>query len=119
MTFEIEGKLRDVYNCHCSRCRKITGHHMAATAVNPNQFTFVTFLTMKWYNPTPTVHYGFCGVCGATLLWRADEDPDKLCIAAGSLDQPTGLRTTRAWWVSEAGDYHERPAGITEYDVES
>lgn len=36
-------------------------------------------------------------------------------IAVGTLDQPTGLRTTAAWWVSEAGDYHERQAGLTEH----
>ena len=36
-------------------------------------------------------------------------------MAAGTLDQPTGLRTTAAWWVSEAGDYHERQGGLTEH----
>jgi hypothetical protein len=33
------------------------------------------------------------------------------------LDQPTGLTTVAAWWVSEAGDYHRRPE-LPEHDTE-
>ena len=33
-----------------------------------------------------------------------------LSICAGTLEPPTGLRTVEAWWVSEASDYHQRPA---------
>jgi hypothetical protein len=118
VSFELEGELRAVYNCHCERCRRITGHHMAATAVHPEQISFSAQHTLRWYNPVETVHYGFCGVCGATLFWKTDADPAKLCISAGSLDQPTGLTTTKAWWVAEAGDYHERAEGVLEFDYE-
>jgi len=116
--FRLTGTLRDVYNCHCRRCRRITGHHMAATATAPEQISFDADTTLTWYHPVPTVHYGFCNTCGATLFWKADEDPTKLCIAAGTIDQPTGLRTTRAWWVAEAGDYHERQHGLADFDFE-
>jgi hypothetical protein len=118
VAFEIAGPLRDVYNCHCERCRRITGHHMAATAVAPEQITFTAESTLRWYDPVPTVHYGFCSVCGSTLFWKADEVTGKLCISAGSLDQPTGLRTTKAWWVAEAGDYHERQDGLQDFPAE-
>jgi len=118
VSYEIEGELRDVYNCHCERCRRITGHHMAATAVRPDQLTFLSDSTLRWYDPVPTVHYGFCSTCGSTLFWHADENPDKMCIAAGTLDQPTGLRTTKAWWVAEAGDYHERARGLADFEYE-
>jgi len=91
---------------------------MAATAVRPDQVTFLSDSTLRWYDPVPTVHYGFCATCGSTLFWRADENAEKLCIAAGTLDQPTGLQTTKAWWVAEAGDYHERAPGVAEFDYE-
>lgn len=118
VSFEIDGQLRDVFNCHCERCRRITGHHMAATAVHPDQLRMTADATLRWYDPVPTVHYGFCGTCGSTLFWKADGEPAKICISAGTLDQPTGLRTTAAWWVSEAGDYHERSAGLHEFQIE-
>ena len=31
VSFVVTGPLRDVLNCHCHRCRRFTGHHMAAT----------------------------------------------------------------------------------------
>jgi hypothetical protein len=34
VTYRVTGLLRDVYNCHCHRCRRFTGHHMAATAAD-------------------------------------------------------------------------------------
>ena len=91
---------------------------MAATAVRPEQLTFVSDSTLRWYDPVPTVHYGFCSTCGSTLFWRTDSAPEKLSIAAGTLDQPTGLHTTKAWWVAEAGDYFERAPGVVEVAYE-
>ena len=91
---------------------------MAATAAQPNQVTFESSDTLRWYEPAPGVEYGFCTNCGSSLFWRAANVDDKLCIAAGTLDQPTGLRTTKAWWVAEAADYHQRPAGVTEFPYE-
>lgn len=91
---------------------------MAATATEPGCISFTAEATLRWYDPVPTVHYGFCQQCGSTLFWKADAQPDKFCIAAGTLDQPSGLRTTKAWWVGEAGDYHERQTGLEEFGLE-
>lgn len=116
--YSLSGGLRNVINCHCGRCRRITGHHLAATAVHPDRITFDSDTTLTWYDPVPTVHYGFCNTCGSTLFWKVDDVADKLCISAGTLDQPTGLHTTTALWVAEAGDYHERQQGLDDFDFE-
>jgi hypothetical protein len=113
--YETTGVLRDVVNCHCARCRRFTGHHMAAAAVAANRLRLLTSETLRWYQPVESVHYGFCGRCGSSLFWKTDATSSTVSIAAGSLDQPTGLRTTTAWWVSEAADYHERQAGLIEH----
>ncbi|MDX6374077.1 MAG: hypothetical protein QOD98_3065, partial [Nocardioidaceae bacterium] len=34
MTYAVTGRLRDVVNCHCRRCRRFTGHHLAATSAD-------------------------------------------------------------------------------------
>ncbi len=116
--YRVDGALRDVLNCHCSRCRRFTGHHMAATSARPEHVTFECDDTLRWYQPDDTVEYGFCNVCGSSLFWRAKANLDKLCIAAGTLDQPTGLRTVKAWWVAEAGDYFDRAPGVQEFEYE-
>jgi hypothetical protein len=92
---------------------------MAATAAHPDQVTLASDATLTWYAPDDTVQYGFCRHCGSTLFWRATAIPDKLCITAGTLDQPTGLVTTKAWWVAEAADYHQGPPGLEEFSYES
>ena len=113
--YECTGPLRDVVNCHCSRCRRFTGHHMAATAIAAEGLQLLSSDTLRWYEPVEDVHYGFCGRCGSSLFWKTDARPSTVSIAAGTLDQPTGLRTTTAWWVSEAADYHDRQAGLIEH----
>lgn len=118
VAYDVTGPLRDVWDCHCPRCRRITGHHMAATAAAPADVVLTADGTLRWYEPAAGVEYGFCGTCGSTLFWRTAGRPDKLVIAAGTLDGPTGLRTTKAWWCAEAGDYYERPAGVVEHDFE-
>lgn len=113
VTYEVSGPLRDVWNCHCDRCRRFTGHHIAATAAHRDDVV-VRGGSLRWYTPVAGVEYGFCSRCGSSLFWRVAGHP-QLSITAGTLDQPTGLRTTTAWWVAEAADYHERPAGLVEH----
>lgn len=113
--YEVTEPLRDVWDCHCRRCRKVTGHHMAATSAAPDAVRVADRAALRWWEAAPGVEYGFCGTCGSTLFWRAADQPDKLCIAAGTLDGPTGLRTTKAWWCEQAGDYFERPPGLEEF----
>jgi hypothetical protein len=52
------------------------------------------------------------------MFWRSDAHPENISICAGTLDTPTGLRTTQAWWTRDAADYHDRPTGVVEFDTE-
>ena len=118
--YAVHGPLRSVFDCHCIRCRRFTGHHMAATAAPSEQVRFGTALTLRWFSPDddPNVAYGFCQTCGSSLFWKVEADPGNLSIAAGTLDETTGLTTTQAWWVSTAGDYYRRPDSIVEFETE-
>jgi hypothetical protein len=108
--YDVGGPLRDVINCHCERCRRFTGHHMAAAsvAVADLHVDDANWL-LRWHFPVPEAGYGFCSACGSSLFWRRTADPTRWSVCAGTLDPPTGLRTVEAWWVSQAGDYHVRP----------
>lgn len=91
---------------------------MAAAAATFSGTQLLRSESLRWYEAAPGVSYGFCSVCGSSLFWKADAHPDHLSICAGTLDGPTGLTTTHAWYVSEAGDYHERQPGLVEYETE-
>jgi hypothetical protein len=92
---------------------------MAATASSPDRVRFINDATLTWYSPDPSVAYGFCSTCGSSLFWRDTARPDHLSICAGTLDQPTGLMTSSAWWMAEHGDYHTPEPNVGNFEYES
>jgi hypothetical protein len=107
--YGVTGALRPVIDCHCVRCRRFTGHHMAATSAATADVDIIdSDQCLAWFS-VPGAAYGFCRSCGSSLFWRSDVTPDRLSICAGTLASPTHLRTVEAWWVSQASDYHRRP----------
>lgn len=78
---------------------------MAATAADVADVS-IHGASLRWYDATDEVQYGFCGTCGSTLFWRAADRPDRISIAAGTIDPPTGLTTVSALFTEEASDYH-------------
>jgi hypothetical protein len=61
------------------------------------------------------VYRGFCRECGSSLFW----DPrgkKNISIAAGALDLPTHLKTTRHVWVSQKGDYYEITDNLPQHE---
>lgn len=110
MQYVVRGELRDVINCHCERCRRFTGHHLAATSAAHDEVDVDDpEALLRWFFPVPEAGYGFCSRCGSSLFWQSSSDRARLSICAGTLEPPTGLRTTQAWWTSQASDYHTRP----------
>ena len=109
--FVASGPLRDVVVCHCRMCRKAHGHVGAYTAVRKHALTFVEARGLQWYRSSAEARRGFCGECGSTMFWEADRR-DTISIAAGTLDAPTGIRTTLQMHVASAGDYYDVDASI-------
>lgn len=103
--FAVSAPLRPVIACHCTQCRKTSGHHVAATSA-PRQAVTVEG-TPRWYRSSDTARRGFCAVCGSPLFW--DRPGRNLGIFAGALDGPTGLRLAGHIFCADKGDYYEIP----------
>ena len=104
--YEVAGPLREVIECHCAMCRKTHGHIGAYTAAPKSELKIVESRGLKWYASSEKARRGFCGECGGTLFY----DPlrkDHISIAVGTLDPPTGLKTTLQIYVAHRGDYYE------------
>ena len=118
--YEARGALRNVINCHCSKCRRTHGHTAAYTAVQREELILTRQDGLKWYrslsDDTPNVHRGFCKKCGSSLFWDPKDIGDTIAISAGTLDEPTGLTTIGHVWVSEAGDYYEITDGLPKFE---
>jgi hypothetical protein len=107
--FEVDGRLRDVSVCHCAECRRWHGHAAAYTAAPREALRLTGEERLRWVDgPESNAHArrGFCGECGSSLFWEAP-DADSISIAAGTLDPPTGLRTTAHIYTADASDYYE------------
>ncbi len=120
--YEIQGTLYNVINCHCSKCRRIHGHFSAYASAKREDFKLTDQSGLKWYrsikDETPDVYRGFCQECGASLFWDARGD-SYIYISAGTLDQPTGLKTIGHIWMNQAGDYYELTDDLERFEMDS
>lgn len=103
--FDILGPLRPVIACHCTQCRKQTGHYMSATGTHLDNLNFIENRGLHWYAASASAKRGFCRKCGSTLFWHAD-DADHIAIAAGTIDGATNLETVAHIFVDDKGDYY-------------
>jgi hypothetical protein len=108
--YEVHGPLRDVVNCHCSQCRRTTGHFLAATATLLANLKLREERGLRWYDASPDARRGFCNQCGSTLFWRAHAR-DYVSIAAGTLDDASGLKTVMNIFTVDKGAYYDIPPG--------
>ena len=109
--YELLGTLRPVVACHCSQCRRTTGHFAAATAVPAERLRFVEDRGLRWYQSSATARRGFCGECGSNLFW-APASGERIAVMAGTLDKPTGLAVAIHIFVDDAGDYYRLTDGL-------
>jgi len=105
VAFEISGPLRPVIACHCSQCRKQSGHYAAFTSCQNADLKFTSESTLAWYRASASAGRGFCKACGSLLFWKAD-GRDSTSVAAGSLNGKTGLVTEGHIYCADKGDYY-------------
>ena len=103
--YKVTGRLRPVTFCHCTQCRKTSGHYVASTACRPEHLSISVDEHLRWYRSSPEAERGFCDLCGASLFWRP-EHGRHICIMAGTLDNPTGLVAIQHIFIADAGDYY-------------
>jgi len=106
--YEIHGPLRDVIACHCSQCRRTSGHFVAATQARTADLVLCEAATLRWYRSSSEAERGFCSRCGGNLFWRpAGAEPGVTSIMAGTLDTPTGLKIMQHIYVADKSDYYD------------
>jgi len=113
VTFEATGPASPVEVCHCTQCRKWTGHFFANVEVPRDGLTIKGESNVTWHRSSAKVRRGFCATCGSTLFFDPiDHDKHKwVGVAMGALDTPTGSKIALHIFTAEKGDYYDIPAG--------
>ena len=107
ITYVIDGPMNDITTCHCTQCRKQTGHHYAASKVRLEHYTISDPKgLLKWFRASEDAMRGFCSNCGSTLFWQADNSEYR-SVLVGTIDGPTGLKLGKQIFADDKGDYYE------------
>ena len=109
VSFVTRTPLKGACVCHCSQCRRQSGH-LWASAHAPERDVDISG-PVAWYEASPSARRGFCPRCGSVLFWKA-HDEDTISVALGALDQPTGLRLERHIFTADKGDYYDIADGV-------
>ncbi len=112
--YEVHGPMRSVVNCHCAMCRRLHGTFGAYTKVENADLSIVEESGLAWYNSSEKARRGFCQRCGASLFWQP-AGMQTTSIAAGTLDQPSGLRTIGHIFAADKGDFYDIADGLNHF----
>ena len=113
--FEVEGDLPGPDACHCSNCRKHSGHYFVSADVPRSSLTIYGEDHVTWFQSSDKVRRGFCSTCGASLFW----DPigrDWTGVAMGAFDQPTHTHIAVHVHTASKGDYYEIADGVEQFE---
>jgi hypothetical protein len=113
--FVVSGPLRGVVYCHCSQCRKQSGHYYAATNVAVADLAVEGGENVTWFAASDFAKRGFCSICGSALFWKHNE-ADEISVMAGAFEQPTGLKGEVHIFVVDKGDYYDITDGLPQFE---
>jgi len=107
--FTLPGPMGAVTACHCTQCRKTSGH-FSASFDRPES-------DLHWHARHITEHAtqagsqrGFCTTCASSLYFRAADG--SFSVEAGCIDAPTGGHLTTHIFTADKGDYYTLTDGL-------
>jgi len=118
VNFTVSGKISHAPEaCHCSQCRKQSGHYYAGRNVLKSALTVSGEDKVAWYQSSEQVRRGFCSICGSSLFWAPlmpDYDYIAIAIAmvGGAFDTPTNSHIAKHTYVGDKGDYYDITNGV-------
>lgn len=111
VAFQADGPANPPIACHCTQCRKISGHYWAAAQVPRAGLRMIRDEGLAWFQSSETARRAFCSRCGAPLFWD-HAGADTVSISMGAIDGPTGLALRKHIYCRSMGDYYAIPDGV-------
>jgi len=117
--YRIEGELGPILNCHCSRCRRWHGAAFRTRAsIRSSQFTWVKGKELvRTFHSSEFTAKHFCSVCGSNLVSTYDNDPDRMSLPLGGLDQAPSNKVEDHFFVGSKAPWFEITDGLPQHDT--
>ena len=114
--YEINGRLLDAGNCHCSMCRKGHGAAFATYAsVDPGEFRWSCGEELvSHYESSPGSSRMFCSVCGSTL--GATENGQIDSVTLGTVERDSGTRPRSHIFVGSKAPWHDITDSLPQFE---
>ncbi|WP_308445610.1 GFA family protein [Methylorubrum aminovorans] len=109
--YEVSGALRDPIACHCSQCARTSGNFAAMSSCRSEELALTSAETLSWFRSSAGAQRGFCQRCGGNLFWKAEPGTETY-VAAGTFDQPSGLRLAGHIHVGSKADFYDISDGL-------
>ena len=97
LRYEAEEPPFRVGYCHCRRCQKALGNVVGTAALFWRDRWRVLSGTITWYQSSPTLKRGFCGICGTPIVAQHDNRRYS-AIWLGTLDEPQRFEPSVQWY---------------------
>ncbi|MEK0083252.1 GFA family protein [Benzoatithermus flavus] len=104
--YRLDAPLRPIVACHCGQCRRSHGTFGAYTAAPVSALCLEAEGDLAWYRSSARAERGFCRACGSSLFWRPVAG-SYVAVAAGSLDDATGLALVEHIFVADKPAWYE------------
>jgi hypothetical protein len=114
VSFLVDGQLTPPDACHCSQCRKTSGHYWASTDVPRAALAISGEDQLAWYRSSEKVKRGFCRNCGSPLFWDA-AGRQNISISMGAFEEPTKTHLEKHIFVPDKGDYYDIADGLPRF----
>ena len=117
VSFEIKGKVPNLYQCHCSLCRKATGSSAnAATLINKDDLIWLSGRNaVKSYEDKTGFRSSFCEKCGCPVP-NVVKNTDVYWLPAGLLDNVSGIQVVAHILTGSKAEWDIIPDDIVQYE---
>ncbi|MCB2136578.1 MAG: GFA family protein [Rhodobacteraceae bacterium] len=110
VAFSLPGPVGDVVACHCTQCRKLSGHYSASFDTDEGSLTWHCKASLEEYETPGKGRRGFCTTCGSSLYFRSANGD--FSVEAGAVTGRTGGALHSHIFVANKGDYYRLDDGL-------
>lgn len=111
VTYRAAG-LADIWYCHCTQCRALSGHYLAACRTKSDLLEVSG--EVVWAHHSGNSEHARCAQCGSLLFW-ANRSTEYTSVLPGSLDSSAGIAERGHIYLAEKGGYYAITDGLPQY----